>query len=92
MVAAALGAGAGAVMTRRLQWIAVAAVGCVGLGDVSGDDARVVGPDAAALMQFEWRSTLPRAGETGPLLSPATLQSLKQLRSGCQTGEDEDGG
>jgi hypothetical protein len=27
-------------MTRRLQWIAVAAVGCVGLGDVSGDDAR----------------------------------------------------
>ena len=85
---AALRAGAGAMIARQLQWIAVAAVGCVGLGDVSGDEARVVAPDAANLMRLEWHFTLPRAEETGRLLSP---RSLKQSRSGCQTGEDDNG-
>ena len=79
-------------MARWLQWLAVAAVGCVGLGDVLGDDARVVsGPDAADLMHVEWRLTLPRAGKTGLLVLPA-LRSLKQSHSGCQTGKDDGGG
>jgi hypothetical protein len=43
MVAAALVAGAQAMMARRLQWILVAALGCVGLGAASNDDARIVG-------------------------------------------------
>jgi hypothetical protein len=35
------------MMALPLQWIAVAALGCVGVDDVSGDDARLLGPEAA---------------------------------------------
>ena len=80
------------MIARQLQWIAVAAVGCVGLGDVSGDEARVVAPDAADLIRVEWHFTLPRAGETGRLLSPPRLRPFKQSRSGCRTGEEDNGG
>jgi hypothetical protein len=59
---AALGAEQAALMARRLQRVAMAALGWVGLDDVAGDDAYVLGPDAADQIQIEWRLTLPLAG------------------------------
>jgi hypothetical protein len=79
-------------MARWGQTIAAAAVGCVGLGDGLSDDARIVGPEAADLIHGELRLTLPDPGPIWPLLSRAWLQPLKQSRSGCQTGGDDDGG
>jgi hypothetical protein len=78
-------------MARRLQWVAMAALGCVGLDDVAGDDARVLGPDAVDRIQIEWRSTLPLAGMIWPLLKPPSLdEQFKPSRSGCQTGDDRE--
>ena len=74
-----------------LGWIAVAALGCVHLEEVSGDDdARLLGPDAAYRIQIELRTTLTRAGTIWPLLTPPSLSELIP-RSGCQTGDDREG-
>jgi hypothetical protein len=66
-------------MALPLQWIAIAALGCVGVDDVSGDgSARLLGPEAASRIQIEYRSTLPLAGMIWPLLMPPSLgQPLK---------------
>jgi hypothetical protein len=77
---------------RRLQWVAIAALGCVGLDDVAGDDARLLGPEAAYRIQIEWRSTLPLAGTIWPVLTPPSLdEPFMPSRSGCQTGGDREG-
>jgi hypothetical protein len=75
-----------------LGWIAVAALGCVRLDEVSSDDdARLLGPDAAYRIQIELRTTLPRAGTIWPLLTPPSLYEPLTPRSGCQTGDDREG-
>jgi hypothetical protein len=75
---------------RPMQWVAMAALGCVGVDDVAGDDARLLGPDAAGRIQIEW--ALPLAGMIWPLLRPPYLdEQFKPSRSGCQTGDDRDG-
>ncbi|HKD58027.1 MAG TPA: hypothetical protein VKD45_10990, partial [Hyphomicrobiaceae bacterium] len=61
------------MIARQLQWVAMAALGCVGLDDIVGDDARLLGPDAAYRIQIEWRSTLPLAATIWPLLRPPSL-------------------
>jgi len=77
--------------THCLQWIAVAALECGGVDDVTDDDARLLGPDAAYRIQIELRTTLPRAGTIWPLLRPPSLYEPLMPRSGCQTGDDREG-
>jgi hypothetical protein len=79
-------------MTRRLQWIAVAALGCIGLGDASSDDPRIVGPNAADRIHIEWRFTLPRSRITWPLAAPSSQPLPKRAGSSCQAAGGEDGG
>jgi hypothetical protein len=79
-------------MVLPLQWIAVAALGCVSVDDVSGDDARLLGPEAAYRIQIEWRTTLPRAGTIWPLLRPPFLdEPFMPSRSGCPSIDDREG-
>jgi hypothetical protein len=89
----ALGAGAQAMTARQLQWAAVAALGCVRLDDVAGDnDARFLRPDVADRIQIELRSTLPLVGSIWPLLRPPSFDGpLMSSRSGCQAGDDREG-
>jgi hypothetical protein len=92
MVAAALVAGAQAMMAPWVQTIAAAAFGCFGVGDGSSDDTRIVKPEAADRIQDEWRSTLPHSGTTWLLLARPSPQPPAQSRSGCQTVGGDDGG
>jgi hypothetical protein len=67
-----------------LQWIAIAALGCVGVDDISGDDARLLGPEPDIHIQIEWRSTLPLAETIWPMLTPPSLnEPFRPSRSGC---------
>jgi hypothetical protein len=69
---------------RQLQWVALAALGCIRLGAVPSDDASIVGREAVDLIRIEWRFTLPGAGIVEPL-APASSQDepLKPTPSGC---------
>ena len=69
---------------RRLQWVAIALLGCVRLGDVSSDYARIVGREAVDQIRNEWRFTLPGAGMIGPLAPPSSHdEPLNPSPSGC---------
>ena len=75
-----------------LQWIAIAALGCVGVDDVSADDARLLGPEAAYRIQIEWRATLPLAETIWPVLTPPSLnEPFMPSRSGCPNSDDREG-
>jgi hypothetical protein len=78
-------------ITGRFQWVAVAALGCVGLGDASSDHPRIVGSDAADRIHIEWRFTLPRSQITWPLAAPSLQPLLKRAGSSCQAAGGEDG-
>jgi hypothetical protein len=80
------------MMTLPLQWIAVAALGCVGVDDVSGNDARLLGPEAANRIRIEWRSTLPLVETIWPVLTPPSLdEPVMPSRSGCSSIDDREG-
>ena len=91
MVAAALGAGTGAVMTRRLQWIAALPWGAL---------ASVMSP---ATMRASWGQTPPPSCSSmavnaatgwgdGASAVAGNAAVAQAIAPGCQTGEDEDGG
>jgi hypothetical protein len=76
---------------RQLQWVAVAALGCIRLGDVPGDDASIVGRGAVDLIRIEWRFALPRAEMIGSLAPPPSHdESLKPSPSGCADRQARD--
>ena len=80
------------MMALPLQWIAVAALSCIGVDDVAGDDARLLGPEAAYRIQIEWRSTLPLVETIWPVLTPPSLdEPLMPSRSGCPSSDDREG-
>lgn len=80
------------MMVLPLQWIAVAALGCIGLDDVSGDDARLLGPKAAYRIQIEWRATVPLAETIWPVLTPPSLdEPLMPSRWGCPSSDEREG-